>query len=272
MDPYLTVAVEAAYRAGDIIIKSMGQFDTVQAIQKGLNDWITAVDHAAEKVIIETLLNTYPNHGILAEESGLQEGNAFTWIIDPLDGTRNYVHGFPQFAVSIGLIHNKILECGVIYDPVRKDLYTASRGKGAQLNYQPIRVSIKENLQGSLVSSAFPLYDRDANLHEIPHIDILKKVFSEGSDVRRIGSAALSLAHVATGQLDGFWESHLQPWDIAAGALIVQEAGGFVSDFVGGNQFLKSGNIVAGTCHVHKKLLQIIQQCILASFQYESPY
>lgn len=258
--PYLNIAINAALRAGKIITRQYEQLDKLTIFEKGLNDLVTMVDKAAEEAIIETIYKAYPNHSILGEESGQHPGNEFTWVIDPLDGTMNYVHGFPQFAVSIGIKMKDHLEHAVIYDPLSQDLYTASKGRGAHLNNRRIRVSERNDLKGALVGSAFPYHDRDSTPHGVPHLEILQEIFTRGSDVRRIGSAALNLAYVASGKLDGFWESDLKQWDIAAGVLLVREAGGFVSDFKGENGFLESGNIIAGTRKVHAELLQIINK------------
>lgn len=258
--PYLNIAINAALKAGKIITRHLEQLDKLTIFEKGRNDLVTMVDKSAEEVIIETIYKAYPNHSILGEESGRHPGNEFTWVIDPLDGTMNYIHGFPQFAVSIGIKMKDHLEHGVIYDPLSQDLYTASRGRGAHLNNRRIRVSERTDLNGALIGSAFPFHDRDAKPHGVPHLEILQEIFTKGSDVRRIGSAALNLAYVASGKLDGFWESDLKEWDIAAGALIVREAGGFVSDFNGENDFLESGSIIAGTRKVHTELLQIIKR------------
>jgi myo-inositol-1(or 4)-monophosphatase len=260
MHPYLNIAVNAALRAGKIITRQFEQLDKLTIYEKGLNDLVTMVDKAAEETIMESIYKAYPNHSILGEESGFHPGNEFTWVIDPLDGTMNYVHGFPQFAVSIGIKHKDHLEHGVVYDPLSQDLYTATRGGGAYLNNRRIRVSERADLKGALIGSALPFHDRDATPHGIAHLEMLQEIFMKGADLRKIGSAALNLAYVASGKLDGFWESHLKEWDIAAGALIVREAGGFVSDFNGENGFLESGNIVAGTRKVHTELLQIINQ------------
>ncbi len=257
--PYLNIAINAALRAGKIITRHFEQLEKLTIFEKGVNDLVTMVDKAAEEAIIETIYKAYPNHSILGEESGQHPGNEFTWVIDPLDGTMNYVHGFPQFAVSIGIKMKDHLEHAVVYDPLSQDLYTASKGRGAHLNNRRIRVSERHDLKGALVGSAFPYHDRDSTPHGVPHLEILQEIFTRGADVRRIGSAALNLAYVASGKLDGFWESDLKQWDIAAGVLIVREAGGFVSDFKGENDFLESGNIIAGT-QVHAELLQIINK------------
>ncbi len=259
MHPYLNIAVKAARLAGTIIVRNLEQLDKIPIYEKGKNDFVTHVDRAAESAIIDTIQKAYPDHSILGEESGYHPGNEFTWVIDPLDGTSNYIHGFPQFAVSIAIKQKGHIEHGVIYDPLSQDLYTASRGGGAQLNNRRIRVSSRESLQGSLIGSAYSGYDREGNAQELSHIKIFDTLFKQGADLRNIGSAALNLCYVASGRLDGFWESDLKEWDIAAGVIIVREAGGFVSDYNGENGFLESGNIIAGTRKVYSELSLIIQ-------------
>ena len=215
---------------------------------------------SAEKEIIGTLLAAYPDHAILAEESGkhnLSDGkDKPTWIIDPLDGTTNFIHGVGQFAVSIGLKAAQALQVGVIYDPSRDELFTAARGEGAKLNDRKIRINPETKLQGSLIGTGFPYYQYD-DLQR--YLAILETVITRTAGVRRAGSAALDLAYVAAGRYDGFWEFGLQPWDIAAGALLVQEAGGIVSDFDGEQGFLASGDVVCGAPRVHQELLGIIR-------------
>jgi len=260
MHPYINIAVRAARKAGTTIIRYMERLDALKIYEKGVNDFVTVVDKAAEADIIEIIQKAYPDHAILGEETGEHPGNEspYTWVIDPLDGTMNYIHGFPQFAVSIGILYKGQIEHGVIYDPLSQDLYTASRGEGAQLNAKRIRVSTRKSLEGALIGSSFPFSDRETPQLDY-HVDIFKKVFLQCGDVRRIGSAALNLAYIASGRLDGFWESHLKPWDIAAGVILVREAGGYVSDFVGEQHFLESGEIIAGNRKIYTELAQIIQ-------------
>jgi len=257
MHPYVNVAVMAARRAAKIIIRYLDEIDSLKIKEKGLNDFVTWVDENAENAIIETIQKSYPSHAILGEETGNHPGEEYTWIIDPLDGTLNYLHGFPQFAVSIGIQYKQQIEHAVIYDPLSQDLYTATRGRGAQLNGRRIRVSKCEGLASALIGSSFPFQNRSEFIDK--HYDIFKHVFLQSADVRRTGSAALNLAYVAAGRLDGFWESGLKPWDIAAGVLLVREAGGFVSDFNGENNFFENGTIIAGTRKVRSDLLEIIK-------------
>lgn len=258
MHPYVNIAIKAARRAGKIITRYIEEIDSLKIQEKGVNDLVTWVDQAAENAIIETIQQAYPTHAILGEETGTHPGEEYTWIVDPLDGTMNYVHGFPHFAVSIGIQYKQNIEHAVIYDPLSQDLYTATRGRGAQLNDKRIRVSKREGLTGSLIGSSFPFHHRDQYIDE--HYGIFKKVFVQCADVRRSGSAALNLAYTAAGRLDGFWESGLKPWDMAAGVLLVREAGGFVSDFNGENNFFENGTLIAGTRKVRLALLEIIQE------------
>lgn len=258
MHPCLNIAIKAARRAGKIIARYMDEIDSLKIREKGLNDLVTWVDETAENEIIDTILKAYPSHGILGEETGTHPGTDYTWIIDPLDGTMNYIHGFPQFAVSIGIQHKNLIEHAVVYDPVTQDLYTASRGRGAQLNGKRLRVSKASALEGSLIGSSFPYHNRAQYVDK--HFGIFKDVFIRCADVRRTGSAALNLAYVAAGRLDGFWESGLKPWDMAAGVLLVKEAGGFISDFNGDNHYLENGTIIAGNRKIRTELLTIIQR------------
>lgn len=260
MHPYVNIAVRAARRAGSLIVRHLEQLDREKIFEKGLNDLVTVVDRAAEEAIIETIQAAYPHHGILGEETGHHPGDDdFLWIIDPLDGTMNYVHGFPQFAVSIGIEHRGQIEHGVIYDPLSQDLYTATRGSGAQLNGRRIRVSERNGLPGTLIGTSFPFHNRETDSLD-NHLKPFKTIFSQCADVRRTGSAALNLAYTACGRLDGFWESGLKEWDMAAGILLVREAGGFVTDFDGENHFLEKGHIIAGSRKVHADILRILQE------------
>ena len=259
MHPTITIAIRAALGAGKIILRHMDRLDRLTVNTKQRNDFVSEVDIQAEQEIIRTLRNIYPNHGILAEESGTQTGvdNDHQWIIDPLDGTTNYLHGFPHFAVSIAFKYKDRLESGVIYDPLRQEMFTTSRGQGAQLNERRIRVKKQTSLEEALLGTGFPPRYLQ---HPQPHIDLFVRLMGQSNGVRRAGSAALDLAYVAAGRLDGFWERGLSAWDMAAGALLIQEAGGLVGDFSGNHEFLKTGNIVAGNPKIFKALLKEIRQ------------
>ena len=257
MHPMLNIAVRAARRAGNLIARSADDIDRLDITTKAPNDFVSQVDQQAEQIIIDTLLEAFPEHSILAEESGTQgEDETHQWIIDPLDGTTNFLHRFPQFAVSIALKVNGRLEHAVVYDPTRQELFTASRGAGAQLNDRRIRVSKRRGLEGALLGTGFPFKQQH---HLDAYLATFRALFPMTAGIRRPGSAALDLAYVAAGRIDGFWEIGLSPWDSAAGALLVQEAGGLISDFSGGNDYLDSGNVVAGNPKVFKSILQTIR-------------
>jgi len=256
MHPMLNTAVKAARRAGNIIIRATRNLDIVAVKEKAANDFVTEVDRAAEESIIRMLREAYPDHAILAEESGASGKSEYEWIIDPLDGTTNFLHGFPQYAVAIALRHRGVVTQAVIYDPSRNDLFTASRGHGAYVNDQRMRVSKRDTLKASLLGTGFPF-------RQLEHLDVymatLRHMMSNAAGVRRAGSATLDLAYVAAGRLDGFWEFGLSPWDMAAGALLITEAGGLVGDLSGENHYLETGNIIAGTPKVFVELLKAIQ-------------
>lgn len=256
MYPLVNIAVSAARRAGRIITRYIEELDSLKIQEKGVNDLVTMVDQRAEEAIIQTIQKAYPNHSILGEETGFHAGNEVTWIIDPLDGTMNYIHGFPQFAVSIGIKVKDQIEHGVIYDPISQDLYTASRGSGAKLNDRRLRASKRQTLAEALVGSSFPYHERSKHIDK--QFPIFKAVYTQCADVRRTGSAALNLAYVASGRLDGFWETGLKEWDMAAGIILVREAGGYVSNFEG-EPDVSAGNIIAGSRKIHAELLKIIQ-------------
>lgn len=258
MQPMLNMAVRAARAAGKVILQGYEQLDRVQTEVKAANDFVTNIDKEAEQAIIEVLLKAYPDHGIVAEESGISgnKNSDYVWIIDPLDGTTNFVRGIPHFSVSIALKVKGRLEQGVVYDPIREELFSASRGAGAQLNDKRIRVSALPDMRGALFSSAFPFKAR----HHLPaYMDMFAALFEKSGDVRRTGSAALDLAYVAAGRSDAFLEIGLKPWDIAAGELIVREAGGIVCDFIGSHNQLSSGNVVAANPRVTKDVLKTIK-------------
>lgn len=257
MHPTLNIAVRAARAAGTIIYRSMDKVDNLKVTTKAVNDFVSDVDRQAEQAVIETIKKSYPDHAIKAEENGEIQGNKdFQWIIDPLDGTTNFLHGFPQFAVSIAFKQNGRLTQGVVFNPVNQELFTASRGEGAMLNDRRIRVSAQKGLEGALLGTGFPFKDQQ---HLDTYLETFKALFPMTAGIRRPGSAALDLAFVAAGRLDGFWEIALNEWDMAAGALLVREAGGLVSDFAGGDDYLETGNVVAGNPKVFKEILQNIK-------------
>lgn len=257
----LNIAIQAVRHAGRIIVQFIDRLDTVNINEKKRNDFITQVDELSEQEIIRTLRKAYPDHSILAEESGLQKKNEdYTWIIDPLDGTTNFIHGFPQFAISIALKCRNKLEVAVIYDPLRQELFTAVRGSGAQLNNRKIRVSSCQKINSALVGTGFPFKEKEF----FPiYFQTFKAIFPQTTGVRRAGSATLDLAYLAAGRLDGFWEMSLEPWDMAAGVLLITEAGGFVTDFYGKKSYMENGTLIAGNLKVHKSLLETISKIVV---------
>jgi myo-inositol-1(or 4)-monophosphatase len=256
MHPMLNIAVRAARSAGNVIIRNLGRLEGLTVHTKERNDFVSEVDQQAEREIIGTLRKAYPGHGILAEESGVHTGNEYQWIIDPLDGTTNFLHGFPQFAVSIALQHKGRLEQAVVYDPLRQELFTATRGAGATLNDRRIRVTGRKDLEGALLGTGFPFKEQH---HLDAYLEMFRALFPRTAGIRRAGSAALDLAYVAAGRLDGFWEIGLRPWDMAAGVLLIQEAGGLSGDFVGGHDFLETGNLVTGNPKLFAEILKTIR-------------
>ena len=261
-DPLVNIAIQAARSAGNIIMRGLDRLDKVEVSQKHPNDYVTDIDRNAEREIISIIHKAHPDHAILGEESGESGDHDYTWIIDPLDGTRNFIHGFPQFAVSIAISHKGRIEHGVTYDPVRQELFSASRGKGAQLNERRIRVSKNKTLDECLLGTGFP-HQKSPELIKA-YVNSLQAVLPLSGDVRRAGSAALDLAYVACGRLDGFWELGLKPWDLAAGTLFIKEAGGLVCDINGAEDYIKSGNVIAGNPKILKLLLQQIRPHLIA--------
>src|SRR5690554_1895507 len=254
MHPMLNIAVRAARAAGKILVKNFGVEVDLNVQTKSQNDFVTEIDKAAESAIIRAIQKAYPDHSFLAEEGGEVVGkdSEHQWIIDPLDGTTNYVRGIPHFAVSIAYLHKGVVQVAVVYDPLREELFSASRGQGVQLNGKRLRVTKQRDLNGALLATGFPFKRKDISKE---YLAIFADLFEHTADMRRSGSAALDLAYVANGRIDGFWEFSLQPWDIAAGQLLVREAGGIVTDFAGGHDFMRSGNVVAGNPKVVQHLL-----------------
>jgi myo-inositol-1(or 4)-monophosphatase len=256
MHPILNVATKAAREAGKIINRASQDVGALKIQTKDYNDFVSEVDRSAEEAIINILKEAYPTHGFYGEESGKTNVDAESiWIIDPLDGTTNFLHNFPCYCVSIALQERGVLTQAVIYDPVHNDLFTATKGRGAFLNDKRIRVTNRSKLQDSLISTGFPFKDFS---YLDTYVEIFKDMAKKTSGLRRPGSAALDLAYVAAGYTDGFFEINLSPWDIAAGALLVQEAGGIVGDFEGNESWLRTGNIVAGNPKVFGQMLQVI--------------
>ena len=256
MHPMLNIAVKAARRAGAIINRASQDIGTLTVKSKNFNDFVSEVDVAAERAIIDTLKDAYPTHGFLGEESGSTSNESdFIWIIDPLDGTTNFLHGFPQYCVSIALQHKGEITQAVIYEPNRNDLYTATKGRGAFLNDKRIRVSKCDKLQESLIGTGFPF--RDFKYLDT-YLSMFKSMLQKTTGIRRPGSAALDLAYVANGSLDGFWEIGLSPWDIAAGGLLVREAGGIISNLNGKDGWLQSGNVLAASPKIYDAMVETL--------------
>lgn len=260
----LNIAVRAARSAGDLILRSTDNIGHLQVDQKGKNDFASEVDRKSEREIINIIRAAYPDHAILAEESGAHKGNEFVWIIDPLDGTTNFLHGFPQYAVSIALKHKGKLEVGVIYDPLRDELFTARRGGGAMLNNRRIRVTKQNSMKGALIGTGFPF---KTAAHLDAYVGMFKSITTDSAGIRRAGSAALDLAYVAAGRLDGFWEIGLMEWDMAAGVLLIKEAGGVVTDFSFNDKYIESGNLIAGNPKMHQIMYQLIEPHVTQSLR-----
>ena len=255
MHALLNVAVMAARRAGGTLMRNLANLDKLKVEEKGYNDYVSDADRAAERAVIEIIHKHYPDHAILAEESGVQGESETVWIIDPLDGTTNFLHGFPVFAVSIGVQVKGRMEHGVVYDPMRQELFTASRGDGAQLDGRRIRVSGRHKLAEALVGTGFPF--RRAGEEMGPYLAMLHKVLGSTSGVRRPGAAAIDLCYVAAGRLDAFWETGLKPWDIAAGSLIIREAGGIFSGLDGSEDYFDTGHVLTGTPKIYAALAHL---------------
>ena len=251
----LNTAIKAAREAGEIITYHASKIDQLNVLQKGINDFVSEVDKKAEEHIIFLLKKAYPDHSILGEESGQHDvkGSEYQWIIDPLDGTTNYLYGIPHYAVSIALLHKGRLKVGVVYDPIKDEMFSAARGEGARVNNRRLRVSGRPSLENALLTTGFPYKpDQDVPLF----IKTLEALLPKTAGIRRPGAASLDLAYVAAGRFDGFWEFKLNSWDIAAGVLIVEEAGGLVGDLVGGNSHMKTGDILAASPKVFKEMVK----------------
>ncbi|GLS26138.1 inositol monophosphatase family protein [Marinibactrum halimedae] len=264
MEPMLTMALRAARKAGELMERALERVDLLAIEEKGRNDFVTEIDKASEKEIVYHLKKAYPEHNILGEEGGYRAGRSsdgstsdYEWVIDPLDGTTNFIHGIPHFAISIACKYKGKVQHAVVLDPIKREEFTASRGKGAALNGRRIRVTDRKSLNGALIGTGIP-FSGPALDNINPYLDAMKEIASQTSGLRRPGAAALDLAYVAAGRFDGFFEMYLKEWDIAAGALLVQEAGGLISDFKGGIDYLQSGHVVCGSPKVFKPLLQTV--------------
>ena len=267
MDPMLNIAVRAARAAGDIIVRAMDRVDLLNITLKSRNDFVSDIDRQAEHEIANVLLKAYPHHAVHGEEHGEQgtAGSEYVWVIDPLDGTTNFLHGFPHFSVSIALFHRGKVERGVVYDPIKHELFTAVRGAGAMLNNRRIRVTKQKGLHGALLGTGIPFKDQS---YIDPYLGMLKSLLKDAAGIRRAGSAALDLAYVAAGRFDGFWEVGLQSWDMAAGILLIQEAGGMVSDLEGGDRFFETGSIVTANPKLHQPMLELIRPHLTDQLRY----
>jgi myo-inositol-1(or 4)-monophosphatase len=259
MQPLLNIAVRAARRAGDLIVRNVDRVPSLGVRSKSRNDFVTEIDQLAERDIIETIRRTHPDHGFLGEEGGRSGGDEFIWIIDPLDGTTNFLHGFPVFAVSLACEYRGRLEHAVVYDPMRQELFTASRGDGAQVDGKRIRVSKQDGLEGALIGTGFPYRANARWIDE--YLAMLKAIMQQTAGIRRPGAAALDLAYVAAGRIDGFWEIGLNPWDTAAGTLLITEAGGRIGTLSGG-EYRQRGNVIAGSPKVYEAMVECLRPLV----------
>ncbi|OOF70360.1 inositol-1-monophosphatase [Rodentibacter caecimuris] len=261
MNPMLNIAIRAARRAGNVIANSYERREPIETAKKSANDYVTNIDKAAEAAIIDVIQKSYPEHSIITEESGVLEGKEgdIQWIIDPLDGTTNFVKGLPHFSVSIAIRVKNRTEVGVVYDPIRNELFTAVRGEGAKINDIRLRVDNKSELQGAILATGFPFKQ---TIFMSTQFAMMNALIESAADFRRTGSAALDLCYVAANRVDGYFEIGLKAWDCAAGELIVREAGGLVTDLKGGHTYLKTGHIIAAPARILKEMLARIQPCL----------
>ena len=259
MHPMLNIAIRAARNAGQVIVKGFANPDNIETHQKGQNDFVTNVDLDAENAVVNTIRKSYPEHTIIGEECGELTGSNpdYQWVIDPLDGTTNFINGIPHFAVSIALTVKGRTEQAVVYDPIRDELFTATRGAGAQLNGYRIRTGKAKDVNNTLLATGFPCKQK----HQlVPFLGMFNDLFIKSSDIRCSGAASLDLVYVAAGRVDGYWQLGLKPWDFAAGSLIAREAGAIVTDFVGGHGFERSGNLVCANPKVLKSMLATMRE------------
>lgn len=262
----LNIAIRAARKAGSIITQHYERRDQIESALKSVNDYVTNVDKAAEAAIIEVIGKSYPDHTIITEESGALEGKDtdVQWVVDPLDGTTNFIKGFPHFSVSIAIRVKGRTEVGVVYDPIRNELFTAVRGEGAKLNETRLRIDSKREIQGAVLATGFPFKQAK---HMPLQFAIMNQLITDCADFRRTGSAALDLCYVAAGRVDGYFELGLKPWDCAAGDLVVREAGGLTCDFNGGHNYLKAGHLIAAAPRVVKEILTKMQPLLSDEFK-----
>ena len=260
--PQLNTAINAAIQAGKIIMRFYSRLETLKVMSKGHNDYVSEADQQAENIIKDTLIKAYPNYKITAEESGSNDiESEYEWFVDPLDGTTNFIHGIPQFAVSIGLCKKGKPVLGVIYDPFKNELFCAEQGKGALMNDKKIRVSNCNTVKSAVFGMGIPYRKQDYSGHYIETLRALMD--ARCGSIRRLGAAALDLAYVASGRLDGFWEFNLKPWDIVAGSIIVSESGGHVSDIENSEDYLNSGNILAANINLHQDVIEKLKKNLL---------
>lgn len=256
MDKRTAAAKEAVLAAGELVRERFGERACLGVEEKDRNDFVTATDKASEKLIVSMLTRAYPDIPVMAEEGGGKVGEKLFWVIDPLDGTTNFIHGYPQVGVSVALIEERRPIVGVTYDPIRDEIFTASRGEGAFINGRRLSISPEQSLEKSLLGTGFPFRTYE---YLDPYLDTFRDLFLRCRGVRRAGAAVLDLAHLAAGRLEGFWELYLKPWDMAAGALMIEEAGGIVTDFFGGGEYLSAGNIVAGNSVIHGEIVKVTE-------------
>jgi myo-inositol-1(or 4)-monophosphatase len=259
MHPMLNIAIRAARNAGNVIVQGFEDLDSVEVEQKSLNDYVSSVDKEAELAIIGTLKKAYPDHSFIAEESGTEMGKDtdHQWIIDPLDGNTNFINGIPHFAISIALKVKGRTEVGIVFDPMRNELFSAVRGQSSQINGYRTRTSTVPQLPGTLLATGFPF---KAKHNTEAYLSIFGEFFANVADMRASGCPSLDLAYVATGRLNGFWQFALKPWDIAAGELLLKESGAMMTDFAGGNDYMKTGNVVAANPKLLKEMLTVIRK------------
>tara|TARA_B100000767_G_C19768147_1_gene538646 strand:- start:2892 stop:3692 length:801 start_codon:yes stop_codon:yes gene_type:complete len=260
--PQLNIAANTALLAGKSIMRFYSRLETLKVMSKGFNDYVSEADQESEKIITEALIKAYPQYKITAEESGSNDiESEYEWFIDPLDGTTNFIHGIPQFAVSIGLCKNKVPILGVVYDPFKNELFCAEKGKGALMNEKKIRVAKSTSIKSAVFGTGIPYRKKD---HSGVYIETLRTLMdARCGSIRRLGAAALDLSYVASGRLDGFWEFNLRPWDIAAGSIIVSEAGGHISDINGTDNYFETGNVLAANINLHEDVINKLQEKLL---------